>query len=151
MVEEPTISVFCCFGFVRSHKEGYVVKISIDDVELQPDHEGIQLVSNPAKRNIQCWWAGALACMPGSRIRVRTLVGARGKGPDTERTTDQWFIVDSNARVIDVTVPRVGFQKYPLARGKLQPIVRRSEHDNITASIDEMLSLAGDTGDNSEE
>lgn len=142
-MEEDTVTVFFCFGFVKSHKEGYVVKISIDDIELQPEMEGITLVSNPAKRSTQCWWAGTLACMPGSRLRVRTLVGARGKGPDTERTTDQWFTVDKESRVLDVTVPKIGFQKYPLVRGKLQPIVRRSEHDNITASIDAMLSLAG--------
>lgn len=143
MEDQNLVTVFICFGFVRSHKEGYIVKIAIDDVEITPNDEGITLVSNPAKRQTQCWWAGNVACSPGSNIRVQTLVGARGKGRDTERTTDQWYVVEPEARVIDITVPKVGFQKYPLARGKFVPLIRRSEQDNITASMEEMLSLAG--------
>ena len=78
---EVGATIFALFGFRKSFREGYVVKVFVDDRELNGSSEGSQFVSNPAHRGRESWWAVNLELPHGAVIKLETKVGVAGKGP----------------------------------------------------------------------
>ena len=143
---DDAVPIFLCFGWVKNAREGYIVKIEIDGEEVGGEtSDTIEFVSNPAKRQRMCWWAGTLDLLPGTQVHLTTQVGARGLGRDTDRSTDQLFVVDLEAGVRDITVAKVGFEKYPLLRGRLRYVSAESNQDKTTRSIEGMLEKVEDS------
>jgi len=135
------MEVFALYGFKKSFKEGYIVKITLDEKELSANTEGAEFVSNPAHRGRESWWAVSLDLQEGQVIRLETKVGARGKGQDSDRTTEQWFTVNPDYPVIEIRVPRVGFKSYPLLKGKLQVISAKTMQEEKDALIENLLDI----------
>lgn len=134
------VPIFLCFGWVKNAREGYVVKIEIDGEEVGASSPiEFEFVSNPAKRQRMCWWAGTVDLIPGTQVHLTTAVGARGLGRDTDRSTDQLFVVDPENNVRDISVAKVGFEKYPLLRGRLRYISAESNQDKTARAIEGML------------
>lgn len=134
-----TLRIFALFGFKKSFKEGYVVNVYVDDVKLTGDSEGAQFVSNPAHRGREAWWVTSLELNEGSVIRLETKAGVRGKGQDSDRTTDQWFAVNPDYPVVEIRVPRIGFKRYPLLKGKLHTVSSQTEQEAKDAVIESLL------------
>lgn len=135
------MEVFALYGFKKSFKEGYIVRITVDEKELSANTEGAEYVSNPAHRGRESWWAVSLDLEEGQVIRLETKVGARGKGQDSDRTTEQWFTVNPDYPVIEIRVPKVGFKRYPLLKGKLQTISAKTLQEEKDALIENLLDI----------
>lgn len=135
------MEVFALYGFKKSFKEGYIVRITLDEKELSANTEGAEYVSNPAHRGRESWWAVSLDLEEGQVIRLETKVGARGKGQDSDRTTEQWFTVNPDYPVIEIRVPKVGFKRYPLLKGKLQTISAKTLQEEKDALIENLLDI----------
>lgn len=135
------MEVFALYGFKKSFKEGYIVRVTVDEKELSANTEGAEYVSNPAHRGRESWWAVSLDLEEGQVIRLETKVGARGKGQDSDRTTEQWFTVNPDYPVIEIRVPKVGFKRYPLLKGKLQTISAKTLQEEKDALIENLLDI----------
>lgn len=131
--------IFCTFGFKKNAREGILVSVEVDGEKISERSEGIKLISNPAHRRRECWWGGSFDVPDGSTIHLITLVGVRGAGQDTERTTDQWYTVDEEAPVHTATVSRVGYRTYPLLQGKMIPTSVTSAQDHVERELQEQL------------
>jgi len=137
-------TIFALFGFRKSFKEGYVVKVTVDDRELSGSSEGAQFVSNPAHRGRESWWACNLELPHGAVIKLETKVGVAGRGQDSDRTTEQWFLVNPDYPITEVRVPRVGFKSYPLLKGKLETISSKTQQEEKDNLIENLLSEVED-------
>lgn len=135
------MEVFALYGFKKSFKEGYIVRITVDEKELSANTEGAEYVSNPAHRGRESWWAVSLDLEEGQVIRLETKVGARGKGQDSDRTTEQWFTVNPDYPITEIRVPKVGFKRYPLLKGKLQTISAKTLQEEKDALIENLLDI----------
>lgn len=133
--------IFALFGFKKSFKEGYVVRVTVDDRELNGNSEGAQFVSNPANRGREAWWAIALELEEGQVVKLETKVGVSGKGQDSDRTTEQWFTVNPDYPIEEIRVPKVGFRRYPLLKGKLQTISAKTLQEEKDAVIEDLLDI----------
>lgn len=128
--------VAAIFGWSRRAACGSIVDVFIlsdDDIEVRisPNTPGVQLVSNPAKRRREQWYLYNTDLTVGTIIRLRTRVGVRGSGADTERSIDALYMISPDAPVRDITVPGVGYKQFPLLRGPLLVVQERTIHDTI--------------------
>jgi hypothetical protein len=139
---DDTLPLFVQFGFRRGYRGGHVVKVEVGGVAVSKNV--VPFVSNPAKRQNECWWAGTIQVSPGVNIHLVTLVGVSGAGSDTERSTDQWFISDQDQDVRTVEIKGIGFEGYPLLKGRLRVVTQRSQHDHTLASVDAALDRVDD-------
>lgn len=135
--DPDSIDLFLQFGFKRAFRLGQVVKVSIGGVEVSKS--GMQFISNPAKRRTECWWAGSLTVAAGETIELETMAGVPGMGPDTERTSHQWFIADPEAEIREIEIDGIGYKGYPLLKGRLRPISTQSQHDTQLSSLDAVV------------
>lgn len=133
------VKVFALYGFKRSVAGGHVVKVAVDERELNGNTPGAQFVSNPAFRDRECWWAVTLDLDEGQVIKLTTLAGVAGKGRDTDRTTEQWFTPNEDYGSIEIRVPKVGFKRYPLLKGKLQTVSSQTEQEANDAIVEGLL------------
>lgn len=135
-VEVPVVAVF---GWSRSGRIGAVVEVFVDDVRLTPTTAQVRMVSNPAKRRREQWYVFDASVPEGTLIRIRTRVGIRGAGADTDRSGEFSYIVSSSAPLRTIRVPRVGYRQYPLLRGNVLVISERSVQADIIEQLEELF------------
>lgn len=144
---DALVPLFVQFGFKRGFRGGQVVKVEIGGAPVNKQAAGIKFISNPAKRVTECWWAGNIEVSPGVVVHLVTLVGVAGAGADTEKSTDQTFLVDPDYNMREIEVNGVGTdggKRFPLLKGCLRPISQRSQHESTLASVDAMLDSLDD-------
>lgn len=138
------IPIFVQFGFKKGFTGGQIVSVEVGGYAVSKDSGDIAFISNPAKRVTECWWAGKVMATPGTQVHLVTKVGIRGVGPDTERSSDQWYVVDAGAPMREVEIHGVGYKGYPLIKGQMRPVSTRSEHDVRLAGVDATLASLDD-------
>lgn len=140
--DEKLVRVVALFGWRRDAREGILVEISVNELALSGDRDGVELVSNPAKRRTEMWWLATLELPEESVIALDCKVGVRGAGRDTARSMTNRYVVRSDYPVREVHVPKVGFQHFPLLKGPFEIIMEMSEQDatnrKISAALDEI-------------
>lgn len=135
--DPDSIELFLQFGFKRGFRLGQVVKVSIGGKEV--GKAGMQFISNPAKRRTECWWAGSIMVAAGETVELETMAGVPGMGPDTERTSHQWFIADPEAEIREIEIDSIGYHGYPLLKGRLRPLSTQSVHEAQLSSLDAVV------------
>lgn len=139
---DALVPLFVQFGFKRGFRGGQVVNVEVGGAPVNKNAAGIKFISNPAKRSTECWWAGNIEVSPGITVQLVTRVGVTGAGADTERSTDQTFIVDPDYNMREIEVNGVGMdggKRFPLLKGTLRPVSQRTQHESTLASVDAML------------
>lgn len=139
MDDSEGIKVFAVFGFKKTRKDGAVVSITIDGQEVSNGSGGTQFISNPAFRGRESWWAFTRELYEGQVIKLRTTAWVPGRGHDTDRTTEQWYTVNPDYPMVEIRLPKIGYKKYPLLKGKLQMISATTEQEATDAKIESML------------
>lgn len=138
------VPLFVQFGFRRGTRGGQIVSVEVGGEPVRKNTPGIVFISNPAKRQTECWWAGTIHVSPGASVHLETKVGISGVGPDTEKTTDQWFTVETDCDVREIEIRGVGFSGFPLLKGRLRAVSQRSDHDKTVAAVDAALASVDD-------
>ena len=128
--------VVAIFGFRRGVA---VVNVAVDGQELSTSGEGVQLISNPARRGYEMWWCANLEVPNGSNIKLTVKVGIKGVGPDRERSSENTYLVDSESPSHEVRVKKIGWRNFPLLKGPLKIIVEQTEQDLIDSQVEGML------------
>lgn len=131
--------IFAVFGRKKSPKEGTLVEVYINDTKVSSSADGVQFISNPALRDRDAWWALDTEVDDGTILRIETKVGIPGKGPDTDRTTTSIFEVNTEYPIIEWGVPKVGYKRFPLAKGPFNVIESRSLQDQTHQTIEGVL------------
>lgn len=136
------VRVVALFGWRKDAREGILVEVSVNERRLSGGQEGIELVSNPAKRGTEMWWLASLEVPEESVIALDTKVGVRGAGRDNARTTSNRYVVRSDYPMREFSVPKVGIRGYPLLKGPFEIVMEQSEQDaahrKIEAALDEV-------------
>lgn len=137
--EESLSRVVAIFGW-RKGNMGVLVDVFVDDRKLSSGREGVSLISNPAHRGREMWWAAKLDLRQGTRITLDVKVGVRGAGRDTDRTSKNCYLVDAECPTREVTVSKVGFRGFPLLKGPLDVVVEQSEQDVTDQTIESLFT-----------
>lgn len=132
---DAIIRVAAFYGWKKNAKEGLLVEVFVNDSAISKG----ELVSNPAQRQREMWWAKTLDVAEGTVIRLETKVGIRGAGRDNDRTTSNCYIARRGFPIRDIHVPRVGFRNFPLLKGPLEIILQQSVQDETDRQLDTML------------
>ena len=137
------IRLVCLFGWKKNAKEGVLVEVYVDGHQLSSGEDGIELVSNPAHRRWEMWWAANLEVPEGTVITLSTKVGVRGVGRDSDRTTSHRYVVRQDYPVREVQVRKVGFRGFPLLKGPVEIVLAQSLQDFTDKKIEAMLDEVG--------
>lgn len=139
---ESLCRVVAIFGWKKG-TTGVLVDVKVDDKKLSGSRGDAKLISNPAWRAREMWWAVPLDVPEGTVITLDVKVGVKGAGRDTERTRTNRYIVQSDAPVKEVSVRKVGWKNYPLLKGPFTIVTELSEDDATDQQIEGMLDDVG--------
>jgi len=125
------------FGWQRG-RIGSIVNISINNTPLSPHDSDIVLLSNPAHARWSRWWAFRRVVVPGDIVRLETKVGVRGVGPDNEKTTTHYFVVEPT-HMVEIRIKKVGYKDYPLLKGTLKIQTQQSQQELTEKIIEDFF------------
>jgi hypothetical protein len=132
------LKVVAIFGW-RKGGTGALVDVFVNDRKLSSSSEGAELVSNPAHRAREMWWAAKLEVAPETVVTLDVKVGVKGSGRDSERTQVNRYVVREGAAIKEVFVPKVGFRHFPLLKGPFTILIEESDQDATDRKIEGML------------
>lgn len=135
---ESLCRVVAIFGWKKG-TTGVLVDVFINNKKLSSDRSGVTLVSNPANRGREMWWAAKLEVPEGTLITLDVKVGIKGAGRDNERTRKNTYIVEADCPAREVSVRKVGWKNYPLLKGPFRILTELSEEDAVDQQIEGML------------
>jgi hypothetical protein len=132
-----TLRVVGIFGW-RKGTTGALVDIYVNDRKLSSGR-GADLVSNPAHRGREMWWAASLEVPEGTIITLDVKVGIRGAGRDSDRTCKNRYVVSADYPPKEIRIRKVGFRDFPLLKGPFKILIEQSEQDTTDQRIEGML------------
>lgn len=133
---ESLCRVVAIFGW-RKGTTGALVDIYVNDRKVSST--GAKLVSNPAHRSREMWWAKTLEVPEETVITLDVKVGVKGAGRDNERTCKNSYVVRADCPAKEVHVRKVGCRGFPLLKGPFQILTEVSEQDALDQQIEGML------------
>ena len=138
-------SVAYQIGFRKSsgnrRGEGQIVSVSINDVEMDMDTSCGKYLTSIVEglRTGSVWFLRKDKVMPRDIIKIVVKTSVAKMGVDEKRTFEASFYVDKDAPVKAVYYPGVGYEKYPILKGRVSEVTFFSEDDKRKKDIDLFL------------
>jgi hypothetical protein len=133
-----TCKVVAIFGW-RKGTTGALVDVYVNDRKLSSGHEGVELISNPAHRAREMWWAARLEVPPETVVTLDVKVGVKGSGRDSDRTCNNRYVVRPDAPAKEVHIRKVGFRDFPLLKGRFSILIEESDQNATDRKIEGMF------------
>jgi len=76
----------------------------------------------------------------GDSLRFEIFTGYAGKGEDPHLTQKRMYVFDVNAPVRDIELAHVGYQRYPIAKGRLLEVDVVTKREETDREIEQFLS-----------
>jgi hypothetical protein len=151
MTEEPTeYVVLVQIGFQRGagKKPGQLVKAfhqfktgGETEITRGTTEEEGKWLTDLSDRLVRQWYMAKVRMSEGDSIRYEIFTGYAGRGEDQNLTQKRMYIVDSSAPIRTFELPQVGFNRYPILKGRLlevESVTKREETDReIEGFIDD--------------
>lgn len=138
------MKVIIQIGYKQSlgkRKDGQSVKAYVNDMECSwNDKSGKYLTSKSDSSKGLLWYAWSGDLNTSDVIKIVSKTWLIGIGPDEKRTFESIYYVDESAPLIEVSVPGVGYDKYPLLKGRILEIASVSEDDKRRDDISSFIS-----------
>lgn len=126
-------------------REGQKVSVFINDVEMGFEKNSGKYLTSYVEthRTGSAWFLREedVSLEDVIRIDVKTVIA--GLGIDEKRSFEAMYYVDESAPVREIYHPGVGYNGYPLMKGRLLEIMSFSEDDKRKEEIDIFLDEEG--------
>jgi hypothetical protein len=109
-----------------------------EEVQWSNDPELGKYLTDRSHRDM-CWYMAKRQISEGDQIRFEIFTGHRGQGEDPTLTLQKLYVFNTEAPVREFQVSHVGFNRFPILKGRFHEVSSVTKRDDIERELSELI------------
>src|SRR5580704_562473 len=138
----------CQIGYQKARgkrRPGQLVKAFLcfatggeEEIQWSNDPEKGKYLTDRSHQQM-CWFMARRLISDGDQVRFEIFTGHQGQGEDPTLTLQKVFVFNLDAPVREFIIPHVGFNRFPLIKGRFHEVSSVTKRDDIERELSEMI------------